>query len=161
MLTLVTKIKVEGLRELDRALGELPKSTAKAVLRRTLLKAGEPLAQEMRNLAPDDPETGGNDLKSSIAVGTKLSQRQAKLHRRAVKNDKAFAEAFVGPGPDPAAWNQEFGNINHGPQSFARPAWDGKQKEVLEVIKTETWTEIDKAAQRLARKAARLAAKGQ
>jgi hypothetical protein len=149
--------RVEGLRELDRALAELPKSTAKAVLRRTLLKAGEPLADEMRSLAPDDASTGGNDLKSSIAVGTKLSRRQAKLHRREFKNDKAFAEVFVGPGPDPAAWNQEFGNINHGPQSFARPAWDGKQREVLDIIKTETWNEIEKAAQRLARKAAKLA----
>jgi len=147
---------VKGLRDLDRALGELPKSTAKSVLRRTLLKAGEPLADEMRNLAPDDPGTSGSDLKSSIAVGTKLSSRQAKLHRRQFKDDKAFAEAFVGPGPDPAAWNQEFGNVNHGPQSFARPAWDGKQREVLEIIKTETWKEIEKAAARLARKNARL-----
>ncbi|MDX0275749.1 HK97 gp10 family phage protein [Sinorhizobium meliloti] len=153
----MAKERIEGLRELDRALSELPKATAKSVLRRTLLKAGEPLADEMRNLAPDDPSTSGSDLKSSIAVGTKLSRRQAKLHRREFKNDKAFAEVFVGPGPDPAAWNQEFGNINHGPQSFARPAWDGKQREVLDVIKTETWNEIEKAAQRLARKAARLA----
>jgi hypothetical protein len=152
---------VEGLRELDRALGELPKSTAKAVLRRTLIKAGTPLAEEMRNLAPDDPETGAGDLKSGIGVGTKLSQRQAKLHRREFKDDKAFAEVFVGAGPNPAAWNQEFGNINHGPQSFARPAWDGGQRQVLETIKTETWNEIEKAAQRLARKAAKLAAKGQ
>ncbi|MDX1127452.1 HK97 gp10 family phage protein [Sinorhizobium medicae] len=153
----MAKERVEGLRELDRALSELPKATAKSVLRRTLLKAGGPLADEMRNLAPDDPSTSGGDLKSSIAVGTKLSRRQAKLHRREFKNDKAFAEVFVGPGPDPAAWNQEFGNINHGPQSFARPAWDGKQREVLDVIKIETWNEIEKAAQRLARKAARLA----
>lgn len=151
---------VEGLRELDRALGELPKSTAKAVLRRTLIKAGTPLAEEMRNLAPDDPSTSGT-LKESIAVGSKLSKRQAKLHRRLAKDDKAFAEVFVGAGPVSHAHLQEFGTVHHGPQPFARPAWDGGQRQVLETIKTETWNEITKATQRLARKAAKLATKGQ
>jgi len=149
------KVPVEGLRELDRALAELPNSTGKAVLRRTLLKAGQPMADMMKSLAPDDPETGGRDLKSSISVGTKLSKRQAKIHRKMFKNDKASAEAFVGPGPDPAAWNQEFGNINHPAQSFARPAWDGQKGKALDIIKTEMWGEIDRAAKRLAKKAAR------
>ncbi len=148
-------VRVDWLRDLERALSELPKSTGKAVLRRTLIKAGTPMAAMMASLAPDDPQTGGKDLKSSIAVGTKLSKRQASMHRKMFKNDKASAEVFVGPGPDPAAWNQEFGNVNHGPQSFARPAWDAKQGEALDIIRTEMWTEIEKAAKRLAKKAAK------
>jgi hypothetical protein len=35
--------KLEGFKELDRALGKLPKATAKNVLRRTLIKAAKPI----------------------------------------------------------------------------------------------------------------------
>lgn len=148
-------VHVEGLRELDRALGELPKATGKAVLRRVLIKAGTPMANMMASLAPDDPVTKGNDLRSSIGVGTKLSKRQAGLHRKMFKNDKAAAEVFVGAGPVPHAHLQEFGTVKHGPQSFARPAWDAKQGQVLDSIKTDLWTEIAKSAARLRKKAAR------
>ncbi|WP_457812908.1 HK97-gp10 family putative phage morphogenesis protein [Sinorhizobium meliloti] len=154
------RVSIEGLKQLDQALAELPKATGKAVLRRTLIKAGEPLADDMRAKSPDDPQTGGNDLRSSIGVGTKLSKRQAKLHRKAFKNDKASAEVFVGAGPVPHAHLQEFGTSRHGPQPFARPAWDAAKNQVLDTIKDELAVQITKAAQRLARKAARLAAKG-
>jgi len=156
---MAVRVKVEGLRELDRALGQLPRSTGKAVLRRVLKKAGQPIADDMRAKAPDDPATGGNDLRSSIGVSTKLSKRQAKIHRKMFRNDKASAEMFVGPGPDPAAWTQEFGTVNHGPQSFARPAWGGNKMRALDIIKSELGGEITKAARRLASKQARLAAK--
>jgi HK97 gp10 family phage protein len=152
-------VRIEGLQELEAALGELPKATGRNVLRRVLLKRAEPIADAMRARAPDDPATGGNDLKSSIGVGTRLSKRQAGLHRKAFKDDKAAAEVFVGAGPVPHAHLQEFGTVNHGPQPFARPAWDAGQATVLDGIKDDLWAEIKKAADRLARKTARLAAK--
>lgn len=156
---MATRVRIDGLRELDRALAELPKSTGKNVLRRVLRKAGEPMAADMKAKAPDDPGTGGNDLRSSIGVGTKLSKRQAKLHRKMFKSDKAAVEMFVGAGAVPHAHLQEFGTAHHGPQPFARPAWDSGKGQVLETIKSDLGDEIAKAAKRLARKAAR-AAKG-
>ncbi|WP_322990888.1 HK97 gp10 family phage protein [Hoeflea sp.] len=155
-----TTVKIEGLRELENALSELPKSTGKAVMRRTLKKAGEPIVDRWRSLAPDDPKTGGNDYRSSIAVSTKLSKRQKSVHRKMFRDDKASVEMFVGAGPLPHPHQQEFGNVNHGPQPAGRPAWDEKQGEALEIVKSEMWTEIEKAAKRLARKAARLTAGG-
>jgi HK97 gp10 family phage protein len=158
-----TTVKVEGLRELDAALGELSKSAARAVLRRVGLKALQPVAETARSLAPDDPATSGNDLKSSIGVGTKLSPRQARLARSAVRKgeaDKHFAEVYAGAGPDPAAHNQEYGNIHHGAQPFMRPAWDQNKGKVLEIIKSDLGTEIEKSAKRAAARAARLKAKG-
>jgi len=155
-----TTVHVEGLRELDAALGELPKTTGKAVLRRVLKKAGQPIADDMRAKAPDDPVTHGNDLRSSIAVSTKLSKRQAKLHRKMFKNDKASAEVFVGAGPLPYAHLQEFGTAHHGPQAFARPAWDANKGRALDIIANDLGGGIMKAAKRLAKKAARQAAKG-
>ena len=150
------RVSVSGLKELDAALGELTKATARNVLRRVLLKAGEPIAETAARLAPDDPATGSGDLKASIAVGTKLTARQQRLHRRAPKDERAFAEAFVGTS-DPTGVQQEFGNERHGPQAFMRPAWDQEQGAALDVIKDELGGEIDKAVQRMNRRALRKA----
>lgn len=156
---MATTVKITGLRELEKALGELPKATGKNVLRRVLRKRAQPIADAARAMAPDDPATGGDDLRASIGVGTKLSPRQAKLHRKMFKSDRASVEMFVGAGPDPAAVQQEFGNVNHGPQPFMRPAWDGNKDALIEGIKDDLADEIAKAAKRVAAKAAR-AAKG-
>ena len=148
-------VKITGLRELENALRELPKATGKNVLRRVLRKRAEPMADAARSSAPDDPATGAGDLRSSIAVSTKLSKRQASLHRKMFRDDKAAVEMFVGAGPVPQATQHEFGNINHGPQPFMRPAWDSGKDQILDGIKDDLAEEIDKAAKRLARKAAK------
>lgn len=154
-------VSVEGLREVAAALGDLGKATGRNVMRRVALARLEPMAEEARRLAPDDPDTGGNDLKTSIAVSTKLGKRQARINRRS----KSEAEAYMGPaGPagkvPPQGIQQEFGNKNHPPQPFMRPAWDGGKDALLEGIADDLWAEISKAAARQAKKAARLAAKG-
>ncbi|KFB10335.1 HK97-gp10 family putative phage morphogenesis protein [Nitratireductor basaltis] len=156
---MATRVSVDGLRELEKALEELPKATGKNVLRRVLRKAAEPIADDMRAKAPDDPVTQGNDLRSSIGIGTKLGKRQGKLHRKMFKNDKAAVEMFVGAGVIPHSHLQEFGSTIHGPQPFARPAWDANKNHALNIVAKELGTEITKAAERLARKQAK-AAKG-
>lgn len=157
----IKKVTVEGLSDLEANLRELPKAVARNVLRKVLLKRAQPLAASMKNLAPDDPSTPSNkDLKGSIAAGTKLSPRQARLHRKETKDDKQFAEVFVGAGKIPHAHLQEFGTITNHPQPFARPAWAENQDAILEGLKDDLWTEIEKTAKRRASRIARLAAKG-
>ncbi len=155
------RVAVEGLREIDAAIGELGKSTGRNVLRRVAVARLEVMAEEARRLAPDDPNTGGNDLRSSIAVSTRLGKRQGRLNRKS----KSEVEAHMGPaGPGgnvpPQGIQQEFGNRNHGPQPFVRPAFDAGKDALLEGIGADLWAEIEKAAARQAKKAARLAAKG-
>lgn len=153
-----TTVRVEGLRELDRALGELPKSMARNTLTRVARKALQPVADTARALAPDDPETGGYDLRNSITVGTKLSPRQRKLARRAIKSgegEKYFSEVYAGAGPLPQAHLQEFGTAHHAPQPFLRPAWDEHKRGVLETVKRDLGGEIDKSAKRLAARRAK------
>jgi HK97 gp10 family phage protein len=157
MMATSTTFKIEGLRELEAALGELPQATGKNVLRRVLLKRAQPLVDNMRALAPDDPETHGYDLHTSITASTRLSPRQAGLHRKMFRDDRSSAEVFVGAGPVPHAHMQEFGTVNHGPQAFVRPVWDAAQGRLLDGIKDDLWVEIKKSADRLARKTARLA----
>ena len=143
-------VKVEGLRALDRALGELPKRTAKATLRRVLKKAAEPMVDAAKARAP--VLTGG--LRLGIHAGTKLSRSQRKATRRA---RKSFAEIYVGPPPHSKAITQEFGAEHHPAQPYMRPAWDAVRFKVLEIIKSELWGEIRKSADRIAQRSARLA----
>lgn len=145
---MVTKVKVEGLKELEKALSELPKSTGKGVARRVLKKAAKPIAEAGQANAPVGP-TG--NLKASYGVGTKLSRRQSKLNKK-----ESPVEVYAGPN-DPAAIQTEFGNEHQAPEPHLRPAWDGNKDAALESIKTDLWTEIQKSAARLAKKAARIA----
>lgn len=142
-------MKVEGLKEVKTALRQLPDATAKNVIRRVLRKAGQPIADRARELAPVDE----GDLKDSIAVSTKLSKSQRRKHRKGGKDD---VEVFVGAGPHPQAHLQEFGTSEFPAQPFMRPAWDQHKRAALDGIKDGMWAEIRKAAERLARKAAKL-----
>jgi len=151
-----TTVKVEGLREVEKALEGLPKATGKAVLRRVLKKRAQPIADAMEAKAPRDEGT----LAASAGVSTKLTKRQKAQHRKMFRNDKAAVEMFAGVGGLPQAHAQEFGNVKHSPQPFARPAWDETQGQVLDGITQDLWDEILKASKRLAKKAARMAAKG-
>lgn len=152
-----TVVKVEGLKELDKALAELPKATGKAVLRRVMKSAAQPMAETAERLAPRDEGT----LALSIGVSTKLTKRQRAQHRKMFRNDRASVEMFVGAGGLPQAHIQEFGaENNQTPQPFMRPAWDQHKDQILDDISRSLGDEIAKAAMRLARKAARLAAKG-
>jgi HK97 gp10 family phage protein len=153
------KVKIEGLKEVKAALRELPDATAKRIMRRVLIDAGQMIAETARQLAP----VAGGDLRDSIAVGTTLSKSQRKKHRKGGKDD---VEVFVGPAvpdggnsPVPQAILQEFGTSHHPAQPFLRPAWDQHKRAVLDGIKDAMWTKIRKAAERLAKKAAKTAAK--
>ncbi|MDZ7823668.1 MAG: HK97-gp10 family putative phage morphogenesis protein [Ahrensia sp.] len=164
------KISLHGFSEMDNALGELTTSAAKGVLRRALKNAAQPMADKARSLAPDDVGTNGYDLKSSIVYGTKLSKRQASLHRKIFKNDKSSVEGFVGAGPLIQATTNEFGTspfVNGGrfagtlnpgvaPQPFMRPAFDSEGEKTVDRIGDEIKLELDKAVARAKRKAARL-----
>jgi HK97 gp10 family phage protein len=152
------KVKVEGLADLDRALSELPKATARNVLVRVGKAALEPMAETARTLAPKYHR----DLADSIAVSTRLGRYARWKGGR--KQD--FVEVYMGPGgretggAPPQGVQQEFGNVNHPPQPFMRPAWEGEKEGALEIVKNQLGDEIQAAAERAARRAAKRAAKG-
>ncbi len=155
-----TTMRIDGLRELDAALGALAqeygKASGKAVLRRVADKALLPMAETARSMAPDDPATGGSDLKSRISVGGKLTPRQAKLARK--DQDRALITRYMGTD-DPAGVLQEFGTVNHGPQPFMRPAFSQHAEGAIRIVASELGPEIEKTATRLAKRRAAKAAK--
>jgi HK97 gp10 family phage protein len=151
-------VQIEGLKELEKALGELPKALRKPVVARMLRKAAQPLAEAMRSMAPDDPVTQGDDLRTGITVSPNLSPRQKGLHKKMFADDKAAVEMFVGPNAAHYyGFFQEFGTVHHGPQPFVRPAWDAGKEPLLARIKDDLWLEINKAAARLAKRRAKAA----
>lgn len=165
-------VSISGLAELDRALGQLPKATARNVMRRTLLKAGEPIANEAKRLAPVDQ----GDLRDSIMVLPRLKNKVGSAEyaaamraglgkqaavaalrgaRRAANSGGFSAQMFVGPATGKGviryAHMIEFGTVKMAPQPFMRPAWDATQRVALDIIKRELGSQIIMAARRVGR----------
>lgn len=165
-------LRLQGFAALDRELEKLSKAAGKSVLRRSLIKSAEPMAEIARGLAPDDPATDGFDLKKSIKVGTRLSRSAKKKHKKTVRDDKASVEVFVGAGPLAQAIFTEFGtapHINGGkfagsenpgtpPRPYMRPAWDRDKKALIDRLGAELFEQIEKSVKRAEARAAKAAA---
>lgn len=152
-------MQMTGLRDLERALGEIAKQTTRrAVGRRALRAAGEPILAAMQDKAPDDPKTNGlKDLKSSLAMSVRQKSKRGGTYR-----PEAPKEVVLHIGPTrhgyPQAVMQEFGTAHHPPQAYIRPAWDAEGGEAAaERIGEALGEEIDKAAKRQAARARRMA----
>nr|WP_280923346.1 HK97-gp10 family putative phage morphogenesis protein [Rhizobium halophytocola] len=133
------------MRELEKALKELPKATAKNVVRKVLKAAAEPIAEAGRANA----QVREGNLKASYGVGTKLTRRQRKTSKK-----ESPVEVYAGPN-DPAAIQTEFGNEHQAAEPHLRPAWDANKAKALQLISDGLALEIQKSTDRLARKAAR------
>lgn len=143
---------ITGLNETLAALRQLPEvATQQNVLRRALVKAAQPIADEAKALAPDDPHTPAPDLKSSIAVATQLTRR----HRGEKESE---VEVYVGPTVQAGrsvlnyASNVEFGTFRAAPHPYLRPAFQAAQGRVMEILRRELSAELEKAINRLSRK---------
>ena len=166
-------VSVSGLKELDQALGELPKATARNVLKRTLNKAAVPMVEEAQRLAPRGKtgnlrdsimasasvknKVGNSEYSAAMRAGLgKEAARSALLAaRKAKKGQGSFAEVYIGParggGIIRYAHIVEFGSVDTAPQPYMRPAWDATKDKMLTIIKDELGNEIIKAARRVGR----------
>lgn len=142
-------LKLEGFKELDDALSELPKAVSRNVLRGSLKKEGEPIRAAGEAYAP---KLSG-ELKQSYTIGTKLSRRQKKQNRKL-----SPVEVYIGPTPHAKSVQTEFGNAHQAAQPHLRPAFDGNVMKVLDGLKATIADKIERARVRLAKKAERLAA---
>jgi HK97 gp10 family phage protein len=134
--------ELHGVKELERALKQLPKATAKTVLRRAASKALQPVAVDAEQRAP----RLRGELAESVDVTTKLIRTQPG------PTSKRGVTVYVGPTA-PHGHLVEFGTSHSPAQPFLRPAWDGNKDLVLSIFKREIWTELARAAARLAKQA--------
>lgn len=155
------KLKVEGFREIERALLDLPAGTAKGVARRAMKKELAPVASMANALWP-----GADDavfrITSRIAA-SQLGDSQAKRGRSIVN---LFVGATGGPSGAPHAHLIEWGTGPRyqkngrftgsvAPQPMLQPAWDAHKREILNGLGERMWDEISKTVARRAKRAAK------
>lgn len=150
------RFKVEGFRELYRALKTLKNALHDKVLRKAEVQALQPVGVAARDLAPVSgtahslpqgqqgpiaPESEhdlGGVLRSNIIIGSAGSGSSEHGVTTAV-------------GPSLQAFYGLFVEFGYGPgqrraQPFMRPAWDQNRAGVLETFKKALWSEIRRAA---------------
>src|SRR5690606_36671575 len=166
--------KTEGFRELAEELDEFPKSARNTVLVNSARKALQPIADRMAELAPYDPDDrdeNGVHLKDTMRV----QRARAKLARAMGVPSKNGVVVLAGPAPKgrrlrTIALSLEDGTgerfhrtgrpVGSVPaQPYARPAADSLSGDAIDVVYNEMKVQMQKAAERIARKAARDAAK--
>ena len=140
--------RLEGGKALDAALAEFARPVAKAIGRRALKKAADPV---LKNYQAATTVKSGHLQESEIA-GTKLNKRQARLARKLGKSE---VEVHIGTA-DPAGIQEEFGNVHQAPHPSLTGAWaaEGGQKAV-DRIAEELWADMNKTAARAAKRAAK------
>lgn len=145
--------ELEGVKELDQMLQDLPRAMGKNVLRNALKKAAAPILAEAQQNVPR--KTG--KLAKSLAISTNLkrSQRGERL--------PGAVEVFVGAtaphahlvefgtGPRHTTGGREKGQMPANP--FFRRAWEATKGKALEILLTELREQLLKSVRRLRKKA--------
>ncbi len=147
------KVKLEGFRELERALAEdLPRATAKNTLRRAAVLAMARIEDRARDLAPKDEGNLAGDIKTKNVRATRLAGG-----RYARSTGVNVATGPVGREEGGNASFQENGTVNQPAQPYMRPAADAEGPQVIQDIRQVLTEQIRKAKERIARKLAKQA----
>ena len=150
--------KLEGARELDRVLAQLPKDLAKFKLEQSVRTGANVIRKAWKQAAPRD----------SSGSRSQMSQRFGSLHdnikttrvkrigsRVSSASDigretKGAVEFVVHTGD--AFWGMflEFGTEKMPAQPWARPAFEAHQREAMNRIGDKLGRELEKTAEELA-----------
>lgn len=123
--------------DLDKALMEWAKPVQRAVKLQVLREAGEPIRSRMAALAPRSDEAP--HIYQNVVMSPARSVDGVRLR----EDEAALA---IGPDGRVAAHGilQEFGTAHHGPQPFARPAWDSESPRALRILGDVLWNAVKK-----------------
>lgn len=148
-------VHVDGLEGLLDALQELPRrATQKAIVRRSLKQAAEPLRSLWAALAPFDASDMGLHLRDSIIVSDKTVSKIGDPGE-----PPGAVTVYIGPNknlPRHHGVFMEFGTYKDQPQPSGRPAFEARKEESLNLLGYFMWVEIDATVHRLAVRAAKL-----
>lgn len=141
-----TAFRFAGGKELNAALGEFAKPMQKAVMRRALNSAAEPILDYWQ--AGTNIRTGHLQRSETIGGDSALNKRQRRIVQREGKSE---AQVHVGTN-DQAGRLEEFGSVNNFPNPALTRAWEaqGGQKAV-DRVSEELAKDIDRTAKRLGR----------
>ena len=131
--------KVDGLRELDKALNRLPLKARGSVIRGALNKAATPIAAEARRLAPRRKEEPENrkygPLRKSIrkSASTPRGRNNYTAEVKVGPSNRAYYGRFL-----------ELGTSKMAARPFLRPAFESKSQEALDIFRREMRERIEK-----------------
>ena len=151
------KMKIDGFRELERALLDLPRGTSIGVARRVMKKQLTPVQKMADDLWP-----GANE---AYMISSRVSRRQQP--QSLAKFERGVVNMFIG-SHEPHAHLVEFGTgpryTRNGsyrgamsPMPSLQPAWDAHRRKILAGLGADLWAEIEKTVARRARRAAKKA----
>lgn len=144
-------VKLSGFRELERKLAvDLPKATARNVLRRVAKGALEPMADDASQKAPEE-----RGILSFSIVVSEGRTRRAKAYFSRLRGVRMAMGPASGMGATYYATHVEFGTIDTPAQPYMRPAWDTGKMQALEYVEDNLWREIERAVGRVTKKKAR------
>lgn len=153
-------LKVEGLRELERALAELPRANSRSVSQRAMRAQLKPVAAMANAFWPGSAD-------DVFRVGTRLARGQQRGGGRAGPSEiRMYVGAPGGRFGTPEAHLIEFGTGPRfqkngrytgqvAPTPMLQPAWDANKSGVLSGLAAELRTQLEQHMKRQARKAAR------
>jgi len=146
------KVKVHGLKELNKSLNKLDLDLRKKTAREAGRKAMEPVAKEIKETVPVD----SGRLRDTVRVSATTAPSRLKKYS---KKASMIASANVGiKSKDPAktathAIHLEYGTENMKPQPFIRKSFnEGKKKRTIMLFRKHLRRSINKFAARQARR---------
>jgi len=155
------KLKVEGFREIERALLALPSGTAKGIARRAMRKELQPIADMANSLWP-------GKSRDVFRITSRLDRRQRRDSQQIRGNSvlNLFVGATSGKDGHNEAHLLEFGTgprfTRNGafrgaisPRPMLQPAWDAHKAGLLPGLGNRLWEEIRKTIIRRERRAGR------
>lgn len=150
------EIEVKGLRELQRALLELPKKLDRIVLNSALMSGARLIVADAklrvpvrtgelrRNIRARTVKPEGRHTATVIVGVRKLTKKQ--LFKLRKKKSRANAS-------DPYYWRfVEMGTSKMSARPFLRPAFESKKVAAVDVFKTALFARIEKEAAKLGRR---------
>lgn len=169
---MASTIKVEGLRELDAALAQFSKSTARGILHRALKKAAAPIRDQAKADAPVDTgelrdsivirtkSTGGGAGKAAFASVMRSGGSRSEAAKAARDANRAAGQqpmsATVSVAADVGhAVFAEYGARGRPGTNFLSSAMMSRGKDALKLVGSEMRTQIQKSAKRVAARAAK------
>ena len=142
-------VKTSGFRELEKVLAEqLPKATARNVLRRVAKGALEPMADDAARRAPE--RTGKLAYSIAVSEGRTRRAKTSFLRLHGVQMAMGPASGF-GAVLSYASFD-EFGTVDTPAFGFMRSAWDTGQMKALDYVQDNLWREVERSVAKRARK---------
>lgn len=137
------RVRVDGFKELDRALRELPTKMQKTAVRSAMRKTAQRLAEDMGRRLPRS-----RVHRRHIAEGVEVRGVKQKVAQAVGLQVGPVRRFFYG-------WYLEKGTSRMAAQPWARPAFAAWARPALEELKIILWKRVRSAAKRLAKRRAR------